>query len=109
VCAFGAALGLTTAIAEDAESSSRTEEIQQEREKKAKTLKPPKPGVVERQFLRLQDTQFIQRFGQPSNGIFPKLGGLATGQGMAWHSGCSIQIRTRPVVESSSPVLEWHR
>lgn len=84
VCALGAALGLTTAIAQDAEPSSRTEEIQQEREKKAKTLKPPTPGAVERQFLRLQDTQFIQRFGQPSNGIFPKLGGLATGQGTAF-------------------------
>jgi outer membrane protein assembly factor BamA len=80
-CALAVATVLIPGIAQEPEPTSRAQEIQQAREEKAKIVEPETPGAIERQFIKFQGLEFVQRFGQPSNGVFPRLGGLASGQG----------------------------
>lgn len=75
---FVLVLGLVPLVAQP---TSRAQEIERARQDKAENLEPETPGSVERAFIKFQGLEFVQRFGQPSNGFFPKLGGLASGQG----------------------------
>ena len=75
-------MGLT-APAQTGEPSSRAETIIAQREAKAADLEPEEPGGIEKQLLILKERQVLQRFGQGLEGLFPKFGGLATGQGFA--------------------------
>jgi outer membrane protein assembly factor BamA len=72
------------AAAQDAAPASRAEEIQRAREQKAQNLEPAKPDPIEEKILLFEERQFIEKLGQGADGFFPKLGGLATGQGVAF-------------------------
>ncbi|MBI1357737.1 MAG: BamA/TamA family outer membrane protein [Acidobacteria bacterium] len=76
-------LASAAAAQEGAEPSTRAEKILEERKEKAAGAKPEEPTGIERKLLALKDHQVLQRFGSVSEGVFPKLGGLATGQGFA--------------------------
>lgn len=76
-------LAAANAPAQTAEPSSRADVIIAEREKKAQELEKEEPRGIEKQLLVLKERQVLQRFGQGVEGLFPKLGGLATGQGFA--------------------------
>lgn len=88
--AFGRVVGLIAALslasaaaAQDAEPASRSEEIQRQRQEKAEHLEPAKPDPIEQRILLFEERQLIEKLGQGADGFFPKLGGLATGQGLA--------------------------
>ena len=63
--------------------TSRAEEIERQREEKAKHLEPARPDPIEEKILLFEERQFLQKLSQGGDGFFPKLGGLATGQGVA--------------------------
>ncbi len=75
------------AAAQDEDSRAAT--IQREREEKARNLKPEEPAGIEKKLLILKERQILQRFGQNIGGLFPKVGGVATGQGF----GLGLQYR----------------
>lgn len=78
-------LASSLAKAQDAAPASRAEEIQRQRQEKAKTLEPAKPDPIEEKVLLLEQRQILEKLGQgAADGFFPKLGGLATGQGLAF-------------------------
>ena len=71
------------ALAQRDQPASRAETIVAAREAKAKALEPEQPTGVEKALLVLKDRGLLQRFGQGAEGLFPKFGGLETGQGLA--------------------------
>ena len=71
------------AMAQDAAPASRAEEIKRQRQEKAKQLEPAKPDPIEEKILLFEQRQFFEKLGRGGDGLFPKLGGLATGQGFA--------------------------
>ena len=71
------------------EAGSRAEIIQRQREEKARHLEPEEPAPIEKKLLILKERQILQRFGQNIGGLFPKLGGVETGQGF----GLGLQYR----------------
>lgn len=70
-------------MAQDAAPMSRAEEIQRQRQQKAEKLEPARPDPIEEKILLFEERQVLQKLGQGADGFFPKLGGLATGQGVA--------------------------
>jgi outer membrane protein assembly factor BamA len=75
---------LAQAVAgQTAESATRTEAITAARKEKAARLQPEEPTGAEKALLILKERQVLQRFGQGLDGLLPKFGGLATGQGLA--------------------------
>ncbi len=82
-----AAIVTLVAAAQGQESSSeptsRAELITQQREEKAATAKPAEPDKVEKKLLILKERNVLQNFGGGVEGFFPKIGGVATGQGFA--------------------------
>lgn len=67
----------------EAEPATRAELIERRRAEKLDALEPEEPSGVEKQLLRLKERQVLQNFGNQVEGVFPKFGGLATGQGLA--------------------------
>lgn len=70
-------------FAQDPPPASRAEEIQRQRQEKAKELSPARPDPIEEKILLFEERQILEKLGQGADGLFPKLGGLATGQGVA--------------------------
>jgi outer membrane protein assembly factor BamA len=77
------ALACAGALAQDAPPTSRAEEIQRQRLEKAQNLEPARPDPIEEKILLFEQRQILEKLGQGTDGFFPKLGGLATGQGVA--------------------------
>ena len=71
------------AESEEAEPATRAEAIERARAEKEAELKPEEPSGIEQKLLSLKDRQVLQNFGNQVEGFFPKIGGLATGQGFA--------------------------
>src|SRR5262249_37608939 len=65
------------------EIDSRTAEIEQERQEKAKSLEPDDVSKAERFLRRFKDEKFLERLGSGYHGFRPKLGKMATGGGFA--------------------------
>lgn len=78
-----AAAGALPAQQLNDEPETRAELILQQRRAKSTDAKPAEPGKVEKQLLILKERNILQNFGQGVEGFFPKIGGLATGQGFA--------------------------
>lgn len=76
-------LACSIALAQDDPPTSRSEEIQRQREQKAENLEPAKPDAIEEKILLFEQRQILEKLGRGADGFFPKLGGLATGQGVA--------------------------
>jgi len=76
-------LASSVAVAQEPAPTSRAEEIQRQRQQKAEKLEPAKPDPIEEKILLFEQRQVLEKLSQGANGFFPKLGGLATGQGVA--------------------------
>ena len=61
--------------------STRTEEIEQARQKKAAELKPEENTQAERALVLVQERRLIERFTYGIHGLRVRIGGLPTGQG----------------------------
>ena len=69
-------------LAAQEEPKTRAESIIAARQKKAEELEPQEPNEVEQKLLIVQQRQLLERFGT-GEGLFPKFGGLQTGQGFS--------------------------
>lgn len=76
-------LALALALPLPAQFSSRAEEIQAARERKARTLQPDVLAKPERTLLNLKDNKVLERLSAGVGGFRLKLGGLVTGGGFA--------------------------
>ncbi len=65
------------------EAETRAQKILEERQAKAAAVRPAEPSGLERKLLVLKERNVLQNFGAGVEGFFPKVGGLATGQGFA--------------------------
>ncbi len=65
------------------EPGSRAEQILLERKKKAENLEPERPKGLEKRLIDIQEKKILENFGQANEGLFPKVGGLQSGQGFA--------------------------
>jgi outer membrane protein assembly factor BamA len=79
--------------AQTEQPASRADTIIAARKEKAENLETEEPAGIEKQLLVLKERQVLQRFGQGVEGVFPKFGGLATGQGFA----AGVQYRKKGV------------
>jgi hypothetical protein len=62
---------------------TRTEEIEQQREKKATQAKPDQPGKVEKALTFVEDGDILERFTAGYHRVNVRLGGLVQGSGFA--------------------------
>lgn len=62
---------------------TRTEEIEQQREKKAAQAKPDEPGKVEKSLTYVEDGDVLERVTAGYHGLNLRLGGLVQGSGFA--------------------------
>lgn len=76
-------LASAVALAQDSAPTSRSQEIEMQRQAKAAKLEPAKPDPIEQKILLFEERQILEKLGQGGDGFFPKIGGLATGQGFA--------------------------
>lgn len=76
-------LASSLVVAQDVAPTSRAEEIQRQRQEKAENLEPAKPDPIEEKILLFEQREILTKLSDGSDGFFPKLGGLATGQGVA--------------------------
>ena len=83
LCLTFALLAAAAAAQQASEPESRAQAIEKERQTKAAGVKPEEPSGIEKKLLALKDRQILQRFGSAMEGVYPKVGGLATGQGFA--------------------------
>jgi len=85
---IAAAAILTLAAGAPAQESSsepdtRAAIIMAKRREKAAAATPAEPDKVEKKLLILKERNVLQNFGGGVEGFFPKIGGVATGQGFA--------------------------
>jgi hypothetical protein len=65
------------------EPQTRAETLAREREEKAKSLEPPRPGRLERALLALENDRIFERVLNPAEGFYPKIGNITPGSGFA--------------------------
>jgi hypothetical protein len=83
-----AAAALTgPALVHAQEPATRAETLQREREQKATTLQPPEKNRLERALLDLESGRFFERLLNPAEGLYPKIGNIATGSGFSLGPG----------------------
>lgn len=70
------------ALGQDAQT--REEALRREREAKAKELKPPEPGRLERLLTWFEDGRAFERILNPPEGIYPKIGTVTPGSGFSF-------------------------
>ena len=79
-----AALVLLPAAAASAqEPATRAEALRREREAKAAALTAPRPSGLERVLLDLETGRLFERLLNPAEGIYPKIGNVTAGSGIA--------------------------
>jgi Omp85 superfamily domain len=61
------------------EPATREEAARREREAKAKELKPPQPGRIERILLKLENDRVLERLLNPPEGWYPRIGSVTPG------------------------------
>lgn len=66
---------------------TRAGELRRLREEKAQSLSPPQPSGFERWLLRLEDGRAFERILNPAEGVYPKLGNITPGSGLAGGPG----------------------
>lgn len=66
-----------------AQELSRSAEIEQEREQKAKNLKPDSISAAEQFLLNFRDRKYMERFAAGYHGFHAKIGNMVTGGGFA--------------------------
>lgn len=69
------------------EPESRADALLRQREIKAETLTPPKPGGLERTLIWLENDRLLERILNPAQGFYPKLGNITPGSGLAFGVG----------------------
>jgi hypothetical protein len=69
------------------EPGTRAEVLRREREEKAASLTPPVPGRVERTLVSLENDRMLERFLNPAEGLYPKMGNVTTGSATAFGPG----------------------
>jgi len=80
-----------SAVAQDRaaaqEPATRAEALRQRREAKAGALEPPAPGRLERALLDLESGRFMERLLNPPQGLYPRVGNITAGSGIAFGPG----------------------
>jgi Omp85 superfamily domain len=61
------------------EPQTREEAARREREAKSKALKPPEPNRIERILLKLENDRVLERFLNPPEGFYPRIGSVTPG------------------------------
>ena len=83
---LGIAIALAVGVGaagQTAAPNTREAEIEADREKKAKELKPDDVSGTERALRQIKDDRWLERFSYGFNGIRPKLGNMVTNSGFA--------------------------
>jgi len=70
-----------------AAGQTRADEIRKQREAKAQSLTPPRPGQVERALFTIEDSLIVERIFNPPRGFYPRIGGLGEGAGFGFGPG----------------------
>lgn len=65
------------------EPATRAEALRREREQKAAQLAPPEPTRLEQLLLDLESGRLFERLLNPAEGIYPKIGNVTAGSGIA--------------------------
>ena len=63
--------------------TSRTQEIEAARDRKTNELKPEEVSPLERRLLLIRDKKILERISAGIYGLRLKIGGMATGEGLA--------------------------
>ena len=74
-------------IAHAQEPTTRAETLQREREEKAQQLTPPTPNRAERTLKELESGRLFERLLNPAQGLYPRLGNIASGSGFSFGPG----------------------
>jgi hypothetical protein len=80
---IGVCLLLSAAGAPVSAQQTRAEQIQQQREEKARQLRPYEPTRIEAVLFRIEDRYLVQRIFNPPRGLFARWGGFPEGGGIA--------------------------
>jgi hypothetical protein len=90
------ALALLMAAAPSAAQDTRQAKAEQERAEKANAVRPPERGKLEALFQKVEDDLVVERWLNPQNGLFLRLGGIAEGSGFG--AGPAFRISSPPVL-----------
>ena len=71
------------AYAQVVEPSTRAEALRLAREAKAEQLQPPEPSRLEKALLDLENGRLFERLLNPAEGLYPKIGTITAGSGLA--------------------------
>jgi hypothetical protein len=90
------------ADAQQPEPQSRAEALRRERDEKATQLTPPEPSRLERALLDLEAGRFFERILNPAEGLYPKIGTITAGSGLAVGPGYRASRRLGGAVDFST-------
>ncbi len=103
VVAVGVLLGFTSrANAQAPEPTTRAEELQRQRDDKATRLEAPKQSRLEKSLLDLENGRFFERLLNPAEGLYPKIGTITAGSGLAVGPGYRASQRFGGAVDFST-------
>ena len=102
VATFALLIPAWGADAQVAEPQSRAEALRREREEKATKLTPPEPNRLERALLDLEAGRFFERLLNPAEGLYPKIGTVTAGSGLAVGPGYRASRRLGGAVDFST-------
>ena len=103
VCVFGVVFGFTsTGHAQPPEPATRAEEWQRQREEKATRLEAPTQSRLEQSLLDLENGRFFERLLSPAEGLYPKIGTVTAGSGLAVGPGYRASQRFGGAVDFST-------
>jgi hypothetical protein len=91
-----------TADAQEREPETRAEALRREREEKAGQLTPPEPSRLERALLDLENGRFFERILNPAEGLYPKIGTITPGSGLAVGPAYRVLHRLDDTVDFST-------
>jgi hypothetical protein len=91
-----------TAGAQEREPETRAEALRREREEKATQLTPPEPNRLERALLDLENGRLFERLLNPAEGLYPKIGTITAGSGLAVGPGYRASQRLGGAVDFSA-------
>jgi hypothetical protein len=69
------------------EPATRAEELRRAREEKSKELAEPEPSLFERALLDLENGRLFERLLGPPQGLYPRIGNVTAGSGIAFGPG----------------------
>jgi len=92
----------STAHAQLPEPATRAEELQRQREEKATRLEAPKQSRLEKSLLDLENGRFFERILNPAEGLYPKIGTITAGSGLAVGPGYRASQRFGGAVDFST-------